>query len=114
MDSLLLLPSQEVVQTKCSRKCGKRLSHDEIELSQETLQRLLRAKGSLTLNFKTAQMSAGQQIDKRIDKIFACLDAKVKSIIKETVKSQYIKKESIAYNESLFEEESTYHGEQSQ
>ena len=63
---------------------------------------------------QTAQLSAGQQIDKRIDENLASLDAKVKSIIKETVKSQYIKKESIAYDKSLFEEESAYHGEQSQ
>ena len=63
---------------------------------------------------QTAQLSAGQQIDKRIDENLAGLDAKVKSIIKETAKSQYIKKKSIAYDESLFEEESTYHREQSQ
>ena len=35
----------------------------------------------------------------------AGLDAKVKSIIKETVKSQFIKKEAISYDESLFEAE---------
>ena len=64
--------------------------------------------------FQAAQLSARQQIDKRIDENLAGLDAKVKSIIKETVKSQYIKKESIAYDKSLFEEESAYHGEQSQ
>ena len=55
-------------------------------------------------------MSAGQQIDKRIDENFDGLDAKVKSIIKETVKNQYIKKESMAYDDSLLEEESTHYG----
>ena len=64
--------------------------------------------------FQAAQLSARQQIDKRIDENLAGLDAKVKSIIKETAKSQYIKKESIAFDKSLFEEESAYHGEQSQ
>ena len=56
---------------------------------------------------ETVQMSAGQQIDKRIDEKFTNLDAKVKSIIKETVKQQYIKKESLSfpYDESIFEEE---------
>ena len=63
---------------------------------------------------QTAQLSAGQQIDNRIDQNLAGLDAKVKSIIKETVKSQYIKKESIAYDESLFEDETAYHEEESQ
>ena len=37
---------------------------------------------------KSAQQSAGQQIDNRCDKNLAGLDAKVKSIIKDTVKSQ--------------------------
>ena len=58
---------------------------------------------------QTAQLSAGQQIDNRIDQNLAGLDAKVKSIIKETVKSQYIKKESIAYDKTLFEDENIYH-----
>ena len=44
----------------------------------------------------------------------AGLDAKVKSIIKETVKNQYIKKESFVYDESLFEDESAYREEESQ
>ena len=63
---------------------------------------------------QTAQLSAGQQIENRIDKNMAGLDAKVRSIKKETVKSQFIKKEAISYDESLFEDEFTYDEEQSQ
>ena len=63
---------------------------------------------------QTAQLSAGQQTDMSIDKNLAALDAKVKSIIKETVKSQYIKKESIAYDETLFEDENANHEEKYQ
>ena len=48
---------------------------------------------------QTAQMSAGQQIDLRIDTKFADLDATVRGIIKDTVKNQYIKKESFAEDE---------------
>ena len=59
-------------------------------------------------------MSAGQQIDKRIDEKLTTLDAKVKSIIKETVKNQYIKKESFAFDESLFEDDTTQAGGQFQ
>ena len=47
---------------------------------------------------KVAQQSAGQQIDSRVDKSLACLDAKVKSIIKETVKSQSVKKEATNFD----------------
>ena len=56
---------------------------------------------------KEAQQSAGQQIDSRCDKNFANLDAKVKSIIKDTVKSQSIKKEAILFDSSLIECELT-------
>ena len=35
---------------------------------------------------ENAQLSAGQQIDKRVDQNLAELDAKVKSIIRDTVK----------------------------
>ena len=44
----------------------------------------------------------------------ACLDAKAESIMKETVKSQFIKKEAIAYDKSLFDDEITFDEEQSQ
>ena len=54
-----------------------------------------------------AQQSAGQQIDSRIDKTLAGLDAKVKNIIKDTVKIQSIKKESLYFNPSLLECELT-------
>ena len=52
---------------------------------------------------KAAQQSAGQQIDSRCDKNLASLDAKVKSIIKDNVKSQSIKKEAILFDPSLIE-----------
>ena len=52
---------------------------------------------------KAAQRSAGEQIDSRCDKNLANLDAKVKSIIKETVKSASIKKESMMFDSSLIE-----------
>ena len=52
---------------------------------------------------KAAQQSASQKIDNRVDKNMAGLDAKVKSIIKETVKSQSIKKEAISFDLSLLE-----------
>ena len=42
-----------------------------------------------------AQLTAGQQIDNRIDQNLADLDAKVKSIIKDTVKSHSIKREQL-------------------
>ena len=45
-----------------------------------------------------AQLPAGLQIDNRVDKKLAGLDAKVKSIIKETVKSQSIKKEALSFD----------------
>jgi len=54
-----------------------------------------------------AQQSAGQQIDNRVDKTLAGLDAKVKSIIKETVKSQSIKQGSMYFDPSLLECELT-------
>ena len=38
------------------------------------------------VQLQTAQLPAGQQIDNRVDKKLAGLDAKVKSIIKDTVK----------------------------
>ena len=44
---------------------------------------------------KAAQQSAGEQIDSRYDTNLANLDAKVKSIIKDMVKSASIKKEAM-------------------
>ena len=52
---------------------------------------------------KTAQQSAGQQIDSRIDKKMAGLGAQVKSIIKDTVKSQSIKKEVFMFDPSCLD-----------
>ena len=54
----------------------------------------------------TAQMSAGQQIDLRIDDKLTNLNATVKSIIKDTVKNKFIKKESFVNDESNGEDES--------
>ena len=62
---------------------------------------------------KTAQMSAGQQIDLRIDNKFSDLSATVRGIIKDTVKNQYIKKESFAHDESSFGNEPFQSGKQS-
>ena len=58
---------------------------------------------------KTAQLSAGQQSDDK----FSGLDATVRGIIKDTVKNQYIKKESFVNDESSFENEPFYTGKQS-
>ena len=51
---------------------------------------------------KTAQMSAGQQIDLRIDTKFADLGATIRGIIKDTVKHQSIKKESFVHAVSIW------------
>ena len=56
---------------------------------------------------KAAQQSAGQQIDNRVDQPLSGLDAKVKSIIKDTVKSTSIKKETMDFDQSLLECELT-------
>ena len=58
-------------------------------------------------------MSAGQQIDLRIDTKFADLDATIRSVIKDTVKNQYIKKESFAEDESYSGKEPFQSGKQS-
>ena len=52
---------------------------------------------------KIAQQSAGQQIDNRVDQSLSGLAAKVKSIIKDTVKSTSIKKENMEFDQSLLE-----------
>ena len=62
------------------------------------------------IQLKNTQQLAGQQIDNRVDKNLAGLDAKVKSIIKETVKSQSIKKEAISFDSSLLKCDLTYSG----
>ena len=70
-----------------------------------------RIKKKYGIQLQTAQLPAGQQIDNRVDKKLAGLDAKVKSIIKDTVKSQFIKKEAISVDPSLLENELTYEEE---
>ena len=52
---------------------------------------------------KIAQQSAGQQIDNRVDQSLTGLAAKVKSIIKDIVKSTSIKKETMEFDQSLLE-----------
>ena len=59
-------------------------------------QKTLSDQRKFDAQLKNAQLPAGQQIDNRID---LNLDAKVKSIIKETVKSQSIKKENLTIDE---------------
>ena len=56
---------------------------------------------------ENAQLSAGQQIDNRVDQNLAGLAAKVKSIIKDTVKSHSIKRDAIEFDQSLLECELT-------
>ena len=56
---------------------------------------------------KAAQQTAGQQIDNTVHQSLAHLDAKVKSIIKDTVKSTSIKKETMSFDQSLLECELT-------
>ena len=63
-------------------------------------QKTLSDQRKFDAQLKNAQLPAGQQIDNRID---LNLDAKVKSIIKETVKSQSIKNENLTIDPSLFE-----------
>ena len=46
---------------------------------------------------KASQHSAGAQIDARCDANLAGIDDKVKRIIKDTVKSQSIKKEALSF-----------------
>ena len=76
--------------------------------------KVVQSQRKFDIQLQTAQMSAGQQIDKRIDEKFTNLDAKVKSTIKETVKNQYIKNDSFAYAEAIFEDEATQAGRQFQ
>ena len=66
-------------------------------------QKVINSQNKFNSQLLNAQQYAGQQIDNRVDKTLASLDAKVKSIIKDTVKSQSIKKESLYYDPSLLE-----------
>jgi len=56
---------------------------------------------------ENAQLSAGQQIDKRVDQNLAELDAKVKSIIRDTGKSHSIKTDAVNFDHSLLDCELT-------
>ena len=57
--------------------------------------KVVQSQRKFDTQLQVAQLSARQQIDKRIDENLAGLDAKVKSIIKETATSQYIKKSQL-------------------
>ena len=50
-----------------------------------------------------AQLPAGIQIDNRIDSHMADFDTKIKNVIKDTVKSRSIKKESLIIDPALYE-----------
>ena len=65
------------------------IRRDRITL-RENIKNLTNQK-KFDAQLENAQLSAGQQIDRRIDQNLAGLDAKVKSIIKETFKSKSIK-----------------------
>ena len=66
-------------------------------------QKTVNSQRKFDSQLQIAQQSAGQQIDNRVDKSLADLDAKVKSIIKDTFKTQYIKKEYLYFDSSLLE-----------
>ena len=72
-------------------------------ITQREHTKILSNQKKFETQLENAQLSAGQQIDRRIDQNLAGRDAKVKSIIKETVKSQSIKKEAIEFDQSLLE-----------
>jgi len=74
--------------------------------------KVVQGQRKFDVQLQTAQMSAGQQIDKRIDEKFTNLSDTVKSIIKETVKQQYIKKESFTFDDSIFDDEAPQSGKQ--
>ena len=74
---------------------------DKIVLKEHN--KTLQIQRKFDAQLENAQLSAGQQIDNRIDKNLAGLDAKVKSIIKDTVKSHSIKREAIEFDQSLLE-----------
>jgi hypothetical protein len=63
----------------------------------------LQTQRKFEAKLENAQLSAGQQIDNRIDQNLAGLDAKVKSIIKDTVKPHSIKRDAIEFDQSLLE-----------
>ena len=72
------------------------IRRDRITLREHN--RTLSSQKKLDAQLETAQLSAGQKIDRRIDQNLAGLDAKVTSIIKETVKSQSIEREAIEFD----------------
>ena len=59
---------------------------------------------------KASQQSAGAQIDARCDVNLAGIDDKVKRIIKDTVKSQSIKKEALSFDISSLTKTNDFSG----
>ena len=81
------------------------IKRDRIILKEHN--KTLQSQKKFDSQLENAQLSAGQQIDNRIDQNMAGLDAKVKSIIKDTVKSHSIKRDAIEFDQSLLDCELT-------
>ena len=74
------------------------MRRDRITLKEHNKSLLNQKKFEAQL--ENAQLSAGQQIDNRVDQHMAGLDTKVKSIIRDTVKSHPIKRDAIEFDQS--------------
>ena len=83
---------------KMLRKAWEAFITRRDRITQREHTKILSNQKKFETQLENAQLSAGQQIDRRIDTKMAGLDAKVKSIMKETVKSQSIKKEAIEFD----------------
>ena len=81
------------------------IKRDRVILKEHN--KTLQSQKKFDSQLENAQLSAGQQIDNRIDQNMAGLDAKVKSIIKDTVKSHSIKRDAIEVDQSLLDCELT-------
>ena len=92
-----------MVLIKCWEKFGCQITLRE---HNKTLQ----SHKTFDAKLESAQISAGQQIDKLIDQNLADLDAQVKSTSKETVKSHSIKRDAIEFDQSLLKCELTATG----
>ena len=88
--------------TKMLRKAWEAIMRRDRIILKEHNKSLLNQK-RFEAQLENAQLSAGQQIDNRVDENLAGLDAKVKSIIRDTVKSHSIKRDAIKFDQSLLE-----------
>ena len=102
MANMLQLLWSEAVQINCWEKFGSHSSQKETYILKEH-NKSLQTQRKFEAKLENAQLSAGQQIDNRIDQNLAGLDAKVKSIIKDTVKPHSIKRDAIEFDQSLLE-----------